>query len=105
MIGKKLAQLRRDAGLNQRDLAKKLNIGNSTLAMYELDKREPDFKTLEKIADFFNVSVDYLFGRTSSKEIEIDEDVKEITDMIFELDEESRKAIFHMLDTLIKKNK
>ncbi len=63
-FGKRLKLLREQKNLSQRDLAKILNMAPSTLAMYEVDKREPDFSTIKKLADFFNVTTDYLLGRT-----------------------------------------
>lgn len=63
-FGKRLKELREKMGYTQRQLADLLKISNSSLAMYELDKREPDNATLARLADFFNVSVDYLLGRT-----------------------------------------
>lgn len=62
-FGERLAELRKKQDLSQNELAKKLNISKSTLAMYETDKRQPNFETQTKIADFFEVSVDYLLGR------------------------------------------
>lgn len=56
--------LRKAGGYTQDELAKKLGITRSALAMYEAGRRQPDFKTLELIADFFNVDIDYLMGRT-----------------------------------------
>lgn len=58
-------RLRTSAGLTQVEIAEKLEISRSTIGMYETGAREPDFETLEKIADFFNVDTDYLLGRTS----------------------------------------
>lgn len=58
-------RLRIAAGLTQEELAQKLGITRSRVGMYETGKREPDFETLELIADFFNVDIDYLLGRTS----------------------------------------
>lgn len=58
-------QLRLACGLTQADMAEKINISKSTVSMYENGNREPDFETLEKIADFFNVDIDYLLGRTN----------------------------------------
>ena len=58
-------ELRKAAGLNQAEMAKRLGISRSTVGMYETGQREPDFETLEMIADFFNVDVDYLIGRTN----------------------------------------
>lgn len=57
-------QLRIASGLTQVEISKKLGISRSTIGMYETGSREPDFETLEKIADFFNVDIDYLLGRT-----------------------------------------
>jgi len=59
-------ELRITNGMTQTEAAKKLGISRSTIGMYETGAREPDFKTLEKIADLFHVNVDYLFGRTGS---------------------------------------
>lgn len=63
----RLKETRVNRGLTQRELAKLLNIAPSTLANYEVGKREPDFVTLCKIADFFQISIDYLLGRTDEK--------------------------------------
>lgn len=57
-------RLRLAAGLTQAELSQKLGISRSTIGMYETGSREPDFETLELIADFFNVDIDYLLGRT-----------------------------------------
>ena len=58
-----LKRLREQKGITQRELAKHLNMASSTLAMYEVAKREPDFGTLLKFADFFDVSLDVMLGR------------------------------------------
>lgn len=67
-FGERLAALRKEKGISQAQLAKMLNMGQSTIAMYERNKRRPDPETLERLADFFQVSVDYLLGRTDSRE-------------------------------------
>ena len=59
-----LKSLRVAKGLTQDELSKQLNISRSTIGMYEKGAREPDFETLELIADYFNVDTDYLLGRT-----------------------------------------
>lgn len=58
-------QLRTARGMTQGELADALGITRSRLSMYELGQREPDFETLEMIADYFNVDIDYLMGRTN----------------------------------------
>lgn len=58
----RLKKLRTENQLTQDELAPELGISRSTLGMYETGKREPDFETLEVIADFFNVNMSYLTG-------------------------------------------
>lgn len=62
-IGERIAQLRKSRSMSQFQLAKTLNIATSTLGMYETNKRKPNMEMLEKLADFFGVSVDFLLGR------------------------------------------
>lgn len=57
-------RLRMSSGLTQTEFAEKIGISRSTIGMYETGAREPDFEILERIADFFNVDIDYLLGRT-----------------------------------------
>lgn len=64
-FGEILKELRENSRLTQRELAAKLGLGYSTIAMYESNKREPNFETLEKIADFFNTDMNYLYGKTN----------------------------------------
>lgn len=67
MIKARLKELRNEKGLNQRELAAALNLSPSTIGMYETGQRVPDAETLNRIADFFNTSVDYLIGRTDNR--------------------------------------
>ncbi|EMJ5511706.1 helix-turn-helix domain-containing protein [Clostridioides difficile] len=109
----RLAQLRKEHNLTQMDLAKIINKQRSTIAGYETDRKQPDFDTLCTLANYFEVSIDYLLGFTEDKktydspleDLEIDDDVKKITDIIFKLDEEDREAVFKMLNALTKKYK
>lgn len=58
----RLKVLRQERELTQAELADKLNIGRSALAMYESGKRKPSFEVLEAIADYFNVNMDTLYS-------------------------------------------
>ncbi|MFE9945422.1 helix-turn-helix domain-containing protein [Bacillus velezensis] len=60
MLGKRITSLRKKANLTQEQMATKLNITRSALSQYELGTRNPDYDLLIKIADFFDVSIDYL---------------------------------------------
>ena len=75
MNGRKLKNLREKKGLLQKELGDKLNISASTIGMYEQDRRDPDFETLKKIANFFNVTTDYLLDNTNNTDM--DEELKE----------------------------
>lgn len=58
-----LVRLRKQDRLTQDEAAKRMGITRSALSMYETGKREPDFETLELIADFYNVNMDTLIRR------------------------------------------
>ena len=62
MIGGKIADLRKELGLNQEEMAERLNVKQPTVANWELDRREPDLETVKKIASLFGVTTDYLLG-------------------------------------------
>lgn len=63
-IGERIAELRKDLGLKQKDIAQELNVAVSTVSNYETDSHEPDLTNLCKMADMLQVSTDYLLGRT-----------------------------------------
>lgn len=69
MLGENIAKLRRQHKLSQYDLADRLGFSRGKLANYEQGSRQPDFDTLKKIADYFEVSTDYLLGRTEDTTI------------------------------------
>lgn len=60
----RLKELREATGLSQYSFAKQFGVAQSTVGSWEAGKREPNFATAQRLADFFNVSVDYLLGRT-----------------------------------------
>lgn len=59
----KFKELRRSKGLTQVEFAQKINVDQSTISKWEQDKAIPDIQTLSQLADFFEVSVDYLLGK------------------------------------------
>ena len=66
-FSKVFKNLRKDNNLTQSELAKKLGVATSTVGMYERAQREPDFETLEKIANCFGVNMNTLLGNNSGK--------------------------------------
>lgn len=65
-FGELLAELRKDAGLKQSELADQLYVTAGTISNYENNVHLPDVEKLELIANFFHVTTDYLLGRCSS---------------------------------------
>lgn len=67
MFGKRIMELRTEKGITQSELAKIIGISRSALSLYEIEKREPDIDTLNKLATFFDVWVDYLIGHSDQR--------------------------------------
>lgn len=64
-LGKRITQLREKLNMTQEELAKSLKVSRGAVSMWEIDHRTPDIHILQRIADFFDVSLDYLsLGRT-----------------------------------------
>jgi transcriptional regulator with XRE-family HTH domain len=104
-LGNRLKSLRNIKGLSQRQLAKILNVAPSTLAMYELDKREPDYETLKKIADFFEVTTDFLLGRSNDPNLFNRDKIAEGNSnyKVQDLPEEAKKTLEEFIDYIHSK--
>ncbi|TVY01136.1 helix-turn-helix domain-containing protein [Cohnella terricola] len=81
-IGSRLAFLRDQRGLTQEELAASLGISRAALSHYEKNRREPDTETLGKVADLFQVSIDYLVGRTEQSNTVLDPEVRQFADRL-----------------------
>ena len=62
-LHERLLQLRKERGMTQKQLARQLHVARSTIAAYENGRGQPSYSVLCELADFFGVSLDYLFGR------------------------------------------
>lgn len=90
-FGDRLKMLRNDKNMTQKELGKKLNVTNVGVAKWESNDRFPDSDTLIKIADFFDVTLDYLLCRSDSidndiqtREVKKDKSSKDILQQISE---------------------
>ena len=63
----RLKSLRKERNISQLKLALDLNMNQNSISRYENCEREADYETLIKFADYFDVSIDYLLGRSESK--------------------------------------
>lgn len=64
VFGDRLKELRCERRLTQQQLAKELKVSGNTVHSWETDKQEPSMTTLLKLSEIFNVSLDFLFGKT-----------------------------------------
>ena len=65
----RMKELRKSKGISQLKMAMDLNTNQNTISRYETGEREPSINELIKIADYFNVSIDYLLERTDNPNI------------------------------------
>lgn len=109
MYGNRLKQLRNEKNWTIDDIAEKLDIGSSTYGGYETEYRKPPIETLTKIANIYNVSIDYILGLSDEKNI------KEIEHNAFEylkkndlnwkgvpLSDEELKPIRDLLEVIVR---
>lgn len=78
MLSKRLKILRAKTPYSQEEIANKIGVARTTYAMYEQGKREPDNETIEKLADYYDVTIDYLYGRTENPNRVSDKDERDI---------------------------
>jgi len=64
-FGERLKLLRKKKKLSQQALSDRIGLNRATYARYETNDNQPDYDTLQKLADFFDVKIDYLLGRTN----------------------------------------
>jgi transcriptional regulator with XRE-family HTH domain len=86
--GDRIHLLREKHALTQEELAGRLGISRASLSHYETSRREPDYETMNKIATFFKVSIDYLLGRSNNPDAVLDTDVRDFVDSL-ELSDDS----------------
>lgn len=63
----RLRQLRRERNITLKAFGKMFGLAESTISLYENEKRQPDMETMQKFANFFGVTVDYLIGREEAQ--------------------------------------
>lgn len=79
-----LKKLRKNKGISQVELATKLGFSKSLIGLYETGERKPSFEALEAIADFFNISIDYLMGKEDKSSYYLDPEAAEIAQEMYD---------------------
>ena len=77
----RLREIRKENGISLKKLGEIVGVAESTMSLYENEKRQPDYETLKKLADYFNVTTDYLLGREEKTTLTT-KDKKEITEIL-----------------------
>ena len=107
MFSDMLVYLRKRQKMTQVELAQKLGVSRSTVGMYENGRREPDFETLEAIADIFNVSMSVLIDSPNSKTRPqlgdgLDDADMQIMEYLKRLGPDHKRFLLAQLQTLLK---
>ena len=103
-----LSELRKDCHLSQKQMAEMLHVSAGTISNYETGRYAPNYDTLIKLADFFDVSTDYLLGRTSqrlpisklNKEYYRGKSVGELMETILSIHEQDRELVVKALELI-----
>lgn len=94
----RLKELRKDAGLTQKQFAKEIGAAQNTVSQWEAGTRRLDDETIKRIASFFGVSVDYLLGLSESKKVSLADNVSEAKrEMIALIDQLSDEQVTKLL--------
>ena len=112
-INERLKKLRTSRGLSQSEMADKLGVSLSSYQKYERDKGSvtPSLDVLVRIADYYDVSVDYLLGRANKEQTELDELIgqfnmglleKKIVENYLSLEEKMRGQLMDYLEKAVK---
>lgn len=101
MLGDKLRELRERRDVKQTQISAYLKVGQNTYSRWENNERKPDYETLVKIAEYYNVSTDYLLNHNVKSQSKIqklyellnEEQKKKLNDMCKVIFEEEYKKI------------
>jgi transcriptional regulator with XRE-family HTH domain len=99
LFHERLAKERDKLGLSQAELAKRLGMARTTYSGYENGSREPDLKTLNKLAEFFGVNLNWL---VTGNEATLDEDDEKLIDNFSKLSGKDQTYILELIDRLKK---
>lgn len=102
-IGDRIAQLRKRNNWSQTELAKKINASREAIGKYERNEAVPSVETAKKIADVFEVTLDYLVDEAATPAFD-KKTVSRIKDIQL-LKEEDRKHVFALLDAFLERTK
>lgn len=102
LFGERLTQIRKKKKLSQAEVGKLLEIDGDAYGRYERNEVKPSIEMAARIADVFNVSLDYLIGKT---DLEFDADTLKRIEEISKLSEKTKEVVYTFLDSFLATNK
>lgn len=111
MDGSRLRMLRKERNLTQKELGKAIHVSKVSISGYENGERTPDTDNLRRLADFFDVTTDYLLGKsdhpklTEKEQREVYKETEEIIDLMESLPEEKRRTALEIIKAYTKGEK
>jgi transcriptional regulator with XRE-family HTH domain len=99
-IGERITQLRKQQNLSQDELAKRAEVSRTIIGNYERNTNTPSIEVLIKIANVFNVSVDFMIGEGELSAF--DKDLLKRIEDIEKLDQDTKQHLFFLIDNVIQ---
>ena len=98
-----LKQLRKRENMTQSDLAEALKISRSTIAMYETNIRNPDHETMKRLAELFNVSMDYLYEKEKPVEDDgLSPNRRKLIDFARSVPEDKVEQVYSVIQSILE---
>ena len=106
----KLLELRKEKGVRQIDIANFLEVSKQCYSNYEKGLREPDFATLQKLSEYFGVSIDYILGNTDVRtvlpgETPLTDGEKALLDLFKRVPQEQQSLVLEMIKVALQTSK
>lgn len=98
-LGDKLYELRQSKNMSQEEIATKFYVKKNTWCQYERNIRRPDIDLLKQIANYFNISIDYLLGTTELKYDPKDQNITNIISIYQELSKDEKQYFINYIKT------
>ena len=102
----RIKSLRKEFNMGQQELADKIGVAKSTIAMYENGTRKPSIKVLFKLSDIFNCSIDYILGKSNIRNpnnVELSDLDIAFANGIKGLNKENQETLKNIIDGLLLK--
>ncbi|KUP22365.1 helix-turn-helix transcriptional regulator [Paenibacillus sp. DMB5] len=109
VVSERLKKARKKSGLTQVDVQKKTGIHNKTLSGYENEVSEPDIGTINILSDLYEVSVDWLYGKTDDQkkvvsQTSMDENRRYLIDKIMRASDEDLPDLKILINRVLSDN-